>query len=1152
MAANKFATTLCRSTDRMTAILVYAVLEWTLILMLLLNGLFSYLIARFAAFFGLQRPCVFCARVDHLFEPAGDGRRRRGSAYCDLVCHDHAAEIAGLGYCARHRRLAEAEQMCEDCCSASSSLRPPEAALLAWMKRSEEGEKDLSCSCCGVALESGFYSPYILFKPSSGALEHEQTKGNLVEQIAVDDREDLEKDTVLFREKVEDDGCTMEREVESEEKVGAEDAAYALVPDREVEEEEEVDLIHFDDACFSVDDASLKVLSWHPWNTWDGERLVPIELIDSTTKSSVVFVHGKEDLIELEHVEGEDDKVVDIQSIAEERESVVSAAERTDIIKDSPPEHVGGGEDGAVDIQSIVEERESVVSAAEITDIIKESSSEHVGGGEDDSVVDIGSIAEKKLMLSAAEEIKESSEHAEMEQDIMDLEVRCTMEEENELVSAIEMADIVEVNPIENGVVLQEAMALHVGCDVAARDDTIENNSYEVEQTQRGVITLDMRSISEEGNELTSPEHTVDVVEDNSYEGVEAQKGAITLDLRSISEEEKALASAELMDDDAEDNSKEIDGGQQCAIILDTGNIPDEANILTSRTGEDNNLEQKSAVLPAPELTSECSSDHQFIASQATPIMTAEEDVIEAESLICEEDLPGTKDFGGVMLINLETHCEISTSSEICHQQHNEHELLQKPNLMSETQDQLSEVNNEMATMDQEAAVGETEPVEFTSQSPDHIVVFQQNNEIEEERTPGTPTHTNGIYGLNKRFLFGKRESGTESLDGSVASESEGCDTFTVDQLKAALEAERKALSSLYAELEEERSSSAIAANQTMAMITRLQEEKAAMQMEALQYQRMMEEQSEYDQEALHLLNELMMKREKEKLELEKELEMYRKRVLRYESKKRRKMTKQKANCTSGTSSTSSSAEDSDDLLFESPDKDGFSYNPDENNQNTPADDVLSSGTDQGTTKHLITLKESLADFEEERFSILEQLKALERKLITLDDEDPHSLEATEHIPDENGCVSNGHYESLSDDLQDYVNGFSDNLGASRKLHRDGRNMAYQAKRLLPLFDAMSDENEDDVCTKEEAVGASPETMCYHVDHQDKLAIAEEIDNMYERLDALEGDREFLKHCINSLKKGDKGIYLLQEILEHLRDLRRVELRARNSCNALS
>jgi hypothetical protein len=48
--------------------------------------------------------------------------------------------------------------------------------------------------------------------------------------------------------------------------------------------------------------------------------------------------------------------------------------------------------------------------------------------------------------------------------------------------------------------------------------------------------------------------------------------------------------------------------------------------------------------------------------------------------------------------------------------------------------------------------------------------------------------------------------------------------------------------------------SSAVAANNVMAMITRLQAEKAVVQMEALQYQRMMEEQAEYDQDAIHIL----------------------------------------------------------------------------------------------------------------------------------------------------------------------------------------------------------------------------------------------------------------------------------------------------------
>ncbi|KAF0917099.1 hypothetical protein E2562_016906 [Oryza meyeriana var. granulata] len=59
-------------------------------------------------------------------------------------------------------------------------------------------------------------------------------------------------------------------------------------------------------------------------------------------------------------------------------------------------------------------------------------------------------------------------------------------------------------------------------------------------------------------------------------------------------------------------------------------------------------------------------------------------------------------------------------------------------------------------------------------------------------------------------------------------------------------------------------------------MITRLQDEKAAMQMEALHYQRMMEEQAEYDSEALAKANELLAQREQQIEELKAELENYR------------------------------------------------------------------------------------------------------------------------------------------------------------------------------------------------------------------------------------------------------------------------------------
>ncbi|CAH9144070.1 unnamed protein product [Cuscuta epithymum] len=104
---------------------------------------------------------------------------------------------------------------------------------------------------------------------------------------------------------------------------------------------------------------------------------------------------------------------------------------------------------------------------------------------------------------------------------------------------------------------------------------------------------------------------------------------------------------------------------------------------------------------------------------------------------------------------------------------------------------------------------------------------------------------------------------------------NEGDDDI-VFRLKRQVLLERRSLMSLYMELDEERSASAVAANNAMAMITRLQAEKAAVQMEALQHQRMMEEHADYYREELQVMRDLLLKTEEEVKVLETELEMYR------------------------------------------------------------------------------------------------------------------------------------------------------------------------------------------------------------------------------------------------------------------------------------
>lgn len=99
MAANRFATLIHRKTNRITLILVYAFLEWSLIFFILLNSLFSYFILRFADYFGLKRPCLFCSRLDRFFDASGKSPSHR-----DLLCDDHALEISNVRFSYSHSK----------------------------------------------------------------------------------------------------------------------------------------------------------------------------------------------------------------------------------------------------------------------------------------------------------------------------------------------------------------------------------------------------------------------------------------------------------------------------------------------------------------------------------------------------------------------------------------------------------------------------------------------------------------------------------------------------------------------------------------------------------------------------------------------------------------------------------------------------------------------------------------------------------------------------------------------------------------------------------------------------------------------------------------------------------------------------------------
>uniref|UniRef100_A0A6N2LVR9 GTD-binding domain-containing protein n=1 Tax=Salix viminalis TaxID=40686 RepID=A0A6N2LVR9_SALVM len=213
-----------------------------------------------------------------------------------------------------------------------------------------------------------------------------------------------------------------------------------------------------------------------------------------------------------------------------------------------------------------------------------------------------------------------------------------------------------------------------------------------------------------------------------------------------------------------------------------------------------------------------------------------------------------------------------------------------------------------------------------------------------------------GMQILQKRITLERNESGL-SLDGSIVSEIEG--ESEIDRLKRQVEHDKKVLSALYKELEEEKNASTIAVNQAMAMITRIQEEKATLHMESLQCLRMMEEQAEYDMEALQKTNDLLAEKEKEVQDLEEELEFYRSKF-------------------------------SNEVIFGTPfsDRKATGSRADPSEAGCEEDSAGTSRNSfkekqvEGANKNIITgNSSSLFEFEDEQSYITQSLKKLKRKL---------------------------------------------------------------------------------------------------------------------------------------------------------------------------
>nr|XP_016435890.1 PREDICTED: myosin-binding protein 3-like isoform X1 [Nicotiana tabacum] len=400
-----------------------------------------------------------------------------------------------------------------------------------------------------------------------------------------------------------------------------------------------------------------------------------------------------------------------------------------------------------------------------------------------------------------------------------------------------------------------------------------------------------------------------------------------------------------------------------------------------------------------------------------------------------------------------------------------------------------------------------------TSEMDEIQTASHRNYDHGDDHQRSDASSSDGVRLHQKSTFVERDDSGNEPAGGFSINEIEG--ESIVDRLKRQVEHDQRCINALYKELEEERSASAIAANQAMAMITRLQEEKASLHMEALQYLRMMEEQAEYDMEALERANDLLAEREKELQDLEAELELFRNNY-------------------------------TDELAAEDPGKEDKNQKGEkvmtENNSLDHIENKLSGSSDSKTIKiskncdKSREFNDSICNFEDEKFRISQHLKNLEKKLFQVS-----GRQVSDNVP------YNGYSERIEKDVDDHVKKKTADMRSTNSQQEESSSSTHNdfpksnggsTDKPADIGNGIVSEDKNNLDIKHKKVSSLGGEI-------DVAAMGNEISELNGRLQALENDCNFLMHAFNSLQNGHEGIQFIQEIAHRLQEIRKIEIKTR-------
>ncbi|XP_065851979.1 probable myosin-binding protein 4 isoform X2 [Euphorbia lathyris] len=816
--------------------LASAVLEWLLILLLFIDGIFAYLITKFACYCQLQTPCLLCSRLDRIL----------GKYYWDLICKKHKSEISCLVLCHAHDKLVDVHGMCETCLFSFSTTNKSNAEtyrLLVGKLREASGfgmddghtSSTRICSCCNsLWIPKGYSQNALQMSIIGSRAAYDQNNRTKVEEAG------------SFRSGHQKVTC------------GSNPLSHIRYKELKVNSDPESEIPFSDE---SDDAANIRSREISPTQNV-GIRRVQME--------PRVVMQPNDLAVE---------KLIDALTELQPPVSVSQSSESNGLRITSSKVALSNG---------LEEFRWEKVDSKHDSSAFPELISL-------DYVPPLS--IPKETPIKASREIK----HRSLEDGVPPLfdAKQTPAEGSNESVH-------IAVKDVPPSSVKSAERREHIPeDDVSEFEDA--NEALVEESTERKL-------------------KSVDAVPSSSVSG------------EAIAE---ALRRSNLIS--ADDELPWSDGDE--AIIRTSSKLISLVDVLPSSSGIETPVEGlKEKYIPRPEdiwqtVVEDSDEDCKIITTAGTITGTASEtNPVSAEN--CQQVL-NMLDLGDAYKLAISSRGR-QLSGVLAEQWTGKD--------TSKISDDLKHLFSQFSNT-REQSINDMSP--RISLSPKYSVNSEELKNTDALTAVGMQMIQSRIS--PERFVLERNESG-QSLDGSVVSEIDG--ETVVDRLTRQIEHDKKLLGGLYKELEEERSSSSIAVNQAMAMITRLQEEKATLQMEALQCVRMMEEQAEYDMEALQKTNDLLAAREKEIQDLEAELEYYR---IKYPDEYL--------------------LEETMEPLFDMKTKIIKEENM-EASTSTPKDSVTEEpATSSKVEENTVSMKSLLLDIEDERSYILRSLKELEKTL---------------------------------------------------------------------------------------------------------------------------------------------------------------------------